>query len=115
VPDEATHLGQARHNEGFFGKIDHSQDGDWAVTVLFYAALHYVDAYLARTRMHPANHSERGRMIHSTPTVNAVRNHYRRLEDSSVDARYSAHIYPPREIDVLRRQDFEPLKRALTA
>src|SRR5437762_2448334 len=45
MPGTQDHLDQAQHNEQFFAKIDPSVNGDWAVTVLFYAALHYVDAY----------------------------------------------------------------------
>jgi hypothetical protein len=42
------HLQQARHNEGLAHKLGSSplEAYDWAITVLFYAVLHFVDAYL---------------------------------------------------------------------
>ncbi len=43
------HLAKARSNEESLASLnlDNSRFLDWAITVMFYAALHYVDAFLA--------------------------------------------------------------------
>ncbi|HEV8574210.1 MAG TPA: hypothetical protein VGR43_05820 [Dehalococcoidia bacterium] len=49
-PRALAHLEQAQHNHGLFQHL--RADGrypDWAVTALFYAALHLVEAYLVET------------------------------------------------------------------
>ena len=49
MPNRSAHLAQAEHNETLYSHLDQSAPtyADWQVTSLFYAALHYVDAYLA--------------------------------------------------------------------
>lgn len=89
-------------------------DSDWAVTGLFYAALHYVDAYLARANMHPAVHEERDRMIKADPKILSVRSHYGRLKDRSSDARCNPSRFAAPDITELRTRDLEPIKGALT-
>ena len=113
--DAATHLAQARHNEDFFGRIDQSLDSDWAVTALFYAALHYVDAYLFRKNLNPGDHAERNRMMQANPTTSAIWSHYRRLLDRSWDARYNAATYTPPQIAQLHQIDFARVKREMTS
>ena len=48
MPDEQAHLAQARHNADFAKSLVDNSDGphDWAVTVTFYAALHFLEGWL---------------------------------------------------------------------
>lgn len=115
MPDAATHQTQAAHNEDFFSRIALAADADWAVTVLFYAALQYVDAYLARKHnSHPGNHGERGRMILSDPTARAIRTSYRRLQEYSRDARYNCYAFTAGQVAKLKASDFDRVKDAIT-
>jgi len=116
VPDYQAHLDQAARNEGFLVKIDVSLHSDWAVTVLFYAALHYVDAYLAKAaNQHPGNHDERDRLIQSHSKTSAARPYYRRLKDRATEARYQCtKTITPATVSSLRTNDFEPLKQKLS-
>ena len=36
---------------------------EWEVTMLFYSALHYVDAFLATRGLHPQSHLERKDLV----------------------------------------------------
>lgn len=48
MPDKRSHLAQANHNDQFARKLVNNGEGphDWAVTVTFYAALHYLESWL---------------------------------------------------------------------
>jgi hypothetical protein len=56
--------------------------------MLFYAALHYIDAFLAGKNLHPMNHSIRDEEIEHNGTIADVYHDYRRLKDMSRAARY---------------------------
>jgi len=49
MPSSLTHKQQAQHNEEFIASFDLDATPylDWVVTAIFYAALHFVDSYLA--------------------------------------------------------------------
>jgi hypothetical protein len=114
MPAAETHRACAAYNEEFYAKLDQTVDGGWAVTALFYSALHYVDAFLAeRENAHPGDHGERDRMIKANHTTDGVRNHYRRLQDKSRDARYNGGTFTPATIRTLFNSDFEVVKRAV--
>jgi hypothetical protein len=43
------HLNKAAYNEDFLAKIEDAFPGDfydWKITVIFYVAVHYLDAYV---------------------------------------------------------------------
>ena len=68
---------------------------DWSVTCLFYAAVHYVNAYLRKfgipiPRRHRGDKGEPGRLniVQSDPTLSSIYLEYRHLDDESRDARY---------------------------
>ena len=104
MPDAATHREQAEHNLRMSDSMDRAAYGDWAATVLFYAALHYVDSFLARTlNYHPSNHADRDKQIHTIHPLRKIRVEYRELKDSSHNARYSPPHRPnQRELNQLR-------------
>jgi hypothetical protein len=59
VPSKEDHLNRAQDNERLAGSLDLNSaiNVDWAITILFYAALHYVDAYLAIKPAHSSPES----------------------------------------------------------
>ena len=57
--------------------------------ILFYAAVHYVNAYLwEQYHVSPANHGERTHGVHHDSAINACRVEYDRLRDQGFVARY---------------------------
>jgi hypothetical protein len=56
--------------------------------MLFYAALHYIDAFLAGKNMHPMDHAHRDEEIHNNGSISDIYRDYRRLKDMSKQARY---------------------------
>jgi hypothetical protein len=111
VPGIRIHLDQAAHNEAFFTAIDLGVYSDWAVTALFYSALHYVDAYLAQEGYaDPGDHDVRDDLMKRFATTRAIWQHYRRLKSFSRSARYYAIRFTRHEITGLQRGSFEPIK-----
>lgn len=101
VGDWNQHLHKSEHNERFLEAVAQATDtpedfGDWQVVVLFYAAVHLVDAWLSRRDFHPTAHweSESGKPPGRTNLVAKempfVWPHYRALHELSRRARYDA-------------------------
>jgi len=90
VPQFHEHLTRAEQNEKLALSLDTSSgiSVDWAITMLFYAALHRVDAYLARKNMHPTSHKHRDDEIERNGSICDIYEDYRWLEDKSKGARY---------------------------
>lgn len=105
------HLEQAQRNEAFLTSVDISSTPylDWAVTVIFYAALHYLRALFARH--HVTNIARYGDMDKAFERLAVVRheagiyNDYRQLKDDSRDARYN--MWRPTLAEVVDFRDGE--------
>ena len=73
MPSSLTHRQQAQHNEEFIASFDLDSTPylDWVVTAIFYAALHFVDSYLAIRGVHLSSHRGRDSLItpNSIPTT----------------------------------------------
>jgi hypothetical protein len=89
VPTRDEHINRAEDNEQFIISLDlaKSINVDWAITILFYAALHYVDAYFAVQSIHPPDHTVRDNKV--SVSLNAIYRDYRYLKDRSREARYN--------------------------
>src|SRR5437870_4490473 len=91
------HLKQARQNYKLYGELKtKGEHPDWAVTVLFYTALHLVQAYLvesAKTGFDiPEKHERRISLVHQK--LHLIGPHYERMFKLSMVARY--HMDQPR-------------------
>ncbi len=117
MPRKAEHLGKAHHDEQFVSSLDLSTSPfiDWAVTALFYAALHYVEAYFATMNRHSADHRARDSAIRRDANLRKIYNDYSELKNHSINARY--YMTPFVEADVTRhlRPRFNALKSYITS
>jgi uncharacterized membrane protein len=87
----AEHLTKARQNEAFADSLDTSTTiaVEWVITVKFYAALHYVQAYFAsKSSTTPVTHTLRASAIRRDPLISGAYDDYRELSDISREARY---------------------------
>lgn len=70
----------------------------WGIVVAFYAAMHYVNAYLwERRRIEPANHRERESFVVAVSILRPVSNDYLRLFAASYLSRYEPRYRIPSE------------------
>ena len=114
MPTTREHFARARSAEQVAAQVE-ATNPEWAVTALFYAALHYVEAffyhqarrgprYAAHTDDHGARLDEVDARMHSQYA------NYRAMLERSMVARYSAVPFTSQEIQELHRDRFEPLK-----
>ncbi len=97
MPSSARHVQQALHNYAVYQYLNASSQPatDWQVTMLFYAALHYVDAYLGKMNVHPRSHEDRDAYVSVVADLRRVASSYLQLRDRSMDARYLRRDLPP--------------------
>lgn len=104
MPNVADHILQAQHNEEFYRATDKNVYSDWAMTAVYYAALHYVDAFLARVGMiDPGGHDVRDQEVRARAELRPILAYYFRLKNRSRSARYYCARFPPAEL----RRSFE--------
>lgn len=118
MPAENIHLAQAGKNERFYKTFDLATTEflDWAVTGLFYSALHYIDAYLARVKdYHPPEHKPRTRLVATEAKLGIIYEDYRRLKDQSEAARYRVKKFKRKEVEDLESKRFKRVKHHLLA
>lgn len=109
MPTTEQHLRQATHNEAFLATFDFAVTPylDWAATVTFYAALHYLRALTARNLY--TNVSTYADMDTAFARLAILKRHpeiydaYRQLKDDSRAARYDAWL--PTGGDVVDMQE----------
>jgi hypothetical protein len=99
MPRDRDHLRIAENNERFsqFLLSNHVYL-DWAVTGMFYAAIHYVEAYLATQNRHSDFHRLRDSSILQIPQLAPLYDDYNDLKNDSTQARYLGHDFTPQDI-----------------
>jgi hypothetical protein len=104
VPQRHEHLGRAEQTEQLALALNRHLPVciDWAVVMLFYSALHYIDAFLAGKNVHPMSHKQRDEEIERNGSLSEIYGAYRRLKDLSRAARYEIPNFPPEKLDVAR-------------
>lgn len=117
MPAENIHLAQAGKNERFYKTFDLATTEflDWAVTGLFYSALHYIDAYLAIKNYHPSKHEFRTPLVGREAKLRIIFRDYRRLKDESEAARYRVKKFKRKEVEDLESKRFKRVKHHLLA
>ena len=115
--DRPSHIRKAQHNLSLVNKCNTINGfNDWKITILFYACLHFVDARLAKMRIHPSSHDGRdGRNTYVSAQLRPVSGKYQTLYNRSRFARYDPdsekHI-SDNEIDTIVK-NYIPLFRQL--
>jgi hypothetical protein len=111
VPSRSEHLAKAESNQRLAIAFQSDPHVDWSVTVLFYAALHLVEATLAP--IHSMNHTDRNQNIQQDPHLQAIYLLYRELYRRSLDARYDCVPFTALQARHLYVTRYEPIKRQL--
>ncbi|HET9406793.1 MAG TPA: HEPN domain-containing protein [Candidatus Sulfotelmatobacter sp.] len=108
MPNKPEHIAKAESNQKLADTLSRGAYLDWAVTLLFYSALHYVDAILAVSGVNPETHTERGDAMGNNDTLKRIRPEYRTLETLSRNARYREMKIDPDDLQKAR-ENFDPL------
>jgi hypothetical protein len=100
MPSRAEHEARAQANERIAAQFRLSDPDEvaWAVTILFYAALHYVEVYFDETAgVHHLSHADR---FFSTDML-PIGHEFRLLYDASRCARYEMNLFTLPEVTTL--------------
>lgn len=111
--DGKAHIAQAQSNEDLAKFLENTAYRDWRATSLFYAALHYVQAYFVDNGRSPSRHSDREEEIHLDKRISAIWNDYRSLKDWSTRARYNGQKPSDSEFKVEIVPSLEAVKKHL--
>jgi hypothetical protein len=87
------HLLEAARNEVLAGKLADMGEMAWAVTVLFYASVHLVQAYLTSRSAAPSTHAARDVAIERDAALRPILRHYDILKKASEIARYDCRPF----------------------
>jgi len=109
VPSRQEHIDKARYNGGVARRLEAIPVYDWAVTTMFYSALHLVDAVLAANNIHPTTHADRNNRIQRNPALAAHWRDYRHLRDRSEDARYRCLPFTAIDVNATRANSYAPI------
>jgi hypothetical protein len=105
VPDLAKHCKQASNNKILSTKLPAIPGSDdWAVTVLFYVAVHYVEAYFSLQNQHYQMHGSRETAIRRDPRINAIFTDYREMYEYSRTARYDCPEFDDAAIEAVQKR-----------
>ena len=98
MPLDERLLERARHNERFLDTLDLDTTPylDWAVTIAFYAALRYVDAFFYPAEPH--DHRERLTWVQTNPRTRPIYDSYVELYRQSRNARYELTEFTPERV-----------------
>jgi len=91
MPDINKHLHIVNHNYevlSHLSKPNPSNYTDWCVTLIFYMALHFIHAYLAKKDEHITAHPNLQKRIQEDTNLKSMYANYRHLQDDSEEARY---------------------------
>ncbi len=101
----AQHVSKARENEAFALTLDTTTPCviEWGVTVRFYAALHYVQAYFAQQNITFTQHTNRATAIARDSRIRAAHDEYRSMQDYSESARYEVHGIMPGHVRYIQQ------------
>ena len=117
MPSSLTHRQQAQHNEEFIASFDLDSTPylDWVVTAIFYAALHFVDSYLAIRGVHLSSHRGRDSLIWAVRDLRPIYSAYRRLKHRSEQARYEAMPFSSKKVQKLLNKELASIKAHLAS
>ena len=85
---------------------------EWEVAILFYSALHYVEAFLATEGVHPKSHQERFDLVSN---MTDLARYYEILFKRSMNARYHLYEFTSQEVDRIKAGAFHRVKEEILA
>jgi len=104
------HTEKAKYNEKFFQETK-DEYPDWAITGLFYSALHLVEAFLSKKDHSVEDHKSRFWFIQNTKELKPLYPNYRALYDYSVNARYKMQKFNVETLNDTYKSFYLPLKK----
>ena len=110
------HIAKAEKNERLCDSLIGTEFNDWALTALFYVALHYVDAYFTMVSGDtPESHRDRNIRIRRETALDGIRNQYMSLYVLSIQARYELGTISQSDVTGAMVEHFIPIRAHIRA
>ena len=102
MPSTEEHIAKADGNStlALSMKLDSQAKIDWALLILFYAAMPYVEAYLATVDQHLRSHSARDNFVGRDPRLRKIFSEYQDLKYYGFNARYEMQKFTASDVAV---------------
>jgi hypothetical protein len=116
VPSKQDHIAKAEGNARFASSLtlDDPAKIDWALIATFYAAMHYVEAYLATMGQHVRSHTTRDGYIGRDANLKKIYNHYQDLKYYGYNARYEMTPFRASDVTGHATADLDAIRTHIT-
>jgi hypothetical protein len=101
VPSKQEHIVKAEGSEGVADSIQPTSQAriDWKLIITFYAAMHYVEAYLATAmNTHLRSHTTRDTWMVRESNLKKIATSYNHLKFFGYNARYEVTSFGPSDV-----------------
>jgi hypothetical protein len=117
VPTQTEHVTKGAGNAKFALSVELNSPPniDWALVSLFYAALHYIEAYLAKSGQHLRSHETRDKAVARDANLRKVFLEYADLKYYGYVARYEPSQFKAAEFTADALPQFETLRAHITS
>jgi len=115
MPSRDEHVRKAEGNEKFAATIkpENQAQIDWLLVVLFYTALHYIEAYLDKhLNQHVRSHTTRDKYVGKESNLRKIFKPYGHLKYMGYTARYDLVGFTPKDTQEAQK-DLEAIKALL--
>jgi hypothetical protein len=99
TPVEHVKKADANKDFGYGMNAAHPTSAGWALTAMFYSALHYARAYLLKTHVQTDSHGDLFDAIKFDPKLKGIYAQYRHLFDYGINARYRLNVYGRADVE----------------
>jgi hypothetical protein len=101
LPTKDEHVQKAKGNEVFADSIEPTSQAriDWKLVVLFYTAVHYVEAYLSKTGTHLRSHTTRDSWVARESNLKRIKMSYSHLKYFGYNARYEVNAFTAKDVE----------------
>jgi len=121
MSDVQFHVDKAKNNEDFYisHSLETSKFNGWAITILFYVLLHYVDAVLKQDdSLHinyrdPNGHGTRSMAVAKCSKLDPIALFYKTMYERSIEARYYCINFPDHYFSNLVSRVYKPAQKYL--
>ena len=115
MPSKQDHLTKADGNAALAMSLplDSQTRIDWALIMLFYAAMHYIEAYLATLNQHLRSHTTRDTVVGRGVNLKKIFTEYQDLKFYGYTARYEAYGFKAQDVTNEAAKHFATIKGSL--
>jgi uncharacterized protein (UPF0332 family) len=115
LPGRSEHAAQAEWNETAAARFSEAGFNDWAITALFYASLHWIDAYLLGEGIHLTSHWRRQAFIRESPELVSIFGAFGLLRMDSEGARYDCGQFSRSDYEDRRDGQYAIIKTTIAS